>query len=173
MEIDCSGFEIRSFRADDVGALVRHADNPRVAEHLRDRFPHPYTKRDALEWLAVATRQDPETNFAIAVDDELVGTVGLQLGEDVYRHSAEIGYWLGEACWGRGIATEAVRVLTEWGFSRIGLLRIHALVFEANPASIRVLEKAGFELEGRMRNAVVKSGRVMDQLLFARLAPKD
>jgi len=103
------------------------------------------------------------------VQEGLVGTIGLRLGDDVYRHSAEIGYWLGEEAWGRGIGTEAVRIVTRWGFENFGLLRIHAYVFEANGASQRVLEKVGYQLEGRMRNAVVKGGRVMDQLIYAAL----
>ncbi len=173
MLIERPGFQIRSYRHSDLTALVRHADNPRVAENLRDRFPHPYTVADARDWLSVAMQQEPEANFAIAVDGELVGTIGLQVGNDVYRQSAEIGYWLGEDYWGRGIATEAVRAMTEWGFDNLGLLRIYALVFAANPASARVLEKAGYSLEGRMRNAVVKRGRVMDQLLLAIVAPPD
>ena len=173
MQIDCPGFVIRSYRADDLAALVRHANNPRVAENLRDRFPYPYTQRDAHDWLAVSGRQNPETNFAIAVDGELVGTIGLQLGEDVYRLSGEIGYWLGEDHWGRGIATEAVLALTDWAFSTLGLLRIHAMVFEANTASRRVLEKAGYRMEGLMRQAVFKNGRVMDQLMYAKLAPEE
>jgi RimJ/RimL family protein N-acetyltransferase len=173
MRIECRGFTLRSYLASDVASLVRHADNPRVAENLRDRFPHPYTEDDAYEWLAVALKQDPETNFAIAVDGELVGTIGLEVGDDVYSHSAEIGYWLGEDYWGRGIATEAVRALTDWAFTSLGLLRVYALVFESNPASVRVLEKAGFALEGRMRSAVVKRGRVMDQMILSVVAPGD
>ncbi len=171
MLIERPGFQIRSYRSSDLAALVRHADNPRVEENLRDRFPHPYTAADAREWLSVAMQQDPEANFAIAVGGELVGTIGLQVGSDVYRQSAEIGYWLGEDYWGRGIATGAVRAMTKWGFDNLGLLRIYALVFATNPASVRVLEKAGYTLEGRMRNAVVKRGRVMDQLLLAIVAP--
>ncbi len=170
MRIEGDAFAIRSYRADDAPALARRANNPRVAENLRDRFPFPYTLADAHEWLAAALRQDPETNFAIEVDGRLAGTIGLELGEDVYRHSAEIGYWLGEDCWGRGIASAAVRLLSDWGFDELGLLRIHAFVFENNPASVRVLEKAGFELEGRMRSAVVKNGRVMDQWVYGKVA---
>ncbi len=173
MQIVRPGFEIRSYRHADLRSLIRHANNPRVAENLRDRFPHPYTERDGREWLAVAMQQEPETNFAIAVDGELVGTIGLHVGDDVYRQSAEIGYWLGEDYWGRGIATEAVSVLTDWAFANLGLLRIYALVFEANPASVKVLEKAGYSLEGRMRSAVVKRGRVMDQLLLAIVVPDE
>ena len=173
MRIDCGEFEIRSYRPGDMTVLARRANNPRIAEHLRDRFPFPYTLADAREWLSVALSQDPETHFVIAVDGELAGTIGLQLGEDVYQLSAEIGYWLAEEYWQRGIATVAVGALTDWGFSRFGLLRVHAYVFATNSASVRVLEKAGFELEGRMRNAVFKNGRVLDQLLFAKLGPVD
>ena len=173
MRIDGAGFAIRSYRAGDAEALARRADNPRVAENLRDLFPHPYTLADAREWLSVALRQDPETNFALEVEGSLAGTIGLELGEDVYRHSAEIGYWLAEEYWGRGIASAAVDRLAAWGFEELGLLRIHAFVFASNPASARVLEKARFELEGRMRNAVVKNGRVMDQLVYAKLGPGD
>jgi ribosomal-protein-alanine N-acetyltransferase len=171
MEIDCGDFRIRSYHPMDGVDLVRHADNPRVAAHLRERFPHPYTHEDAAEWLDAALQQDPETNFAIASDEELMGTIGLRLGEDVYRHSAEVGYWLGEPILGRGIASRAVTTLADWGFENFGLLRIFAYVFSENGASMKVLEKAGFELEATMRRAVVKNGRVMDQMLYARLAP--
>jgi RimJ/RimL family protein N-acetyltransferase len=171
MEINCGDFRIRSYHPADGVDLVRYANNPRVASNLRERFPHPYAHEDAAEWLDVALRQDPETNFAIATDEELIGTIGLRLGEDVYRHSAEIGYWLGEPFWGRGIASRAVAALTDWGFEQFSLLRVFAYVFSENPASMRVLEKAGFELEATMRQAVVKNGQVMDQRLYARLIP--
>ena len=171
MEIDRGDFRIRSYHPADGVDLVRYADNPRIAEHLRERFPHPYTHEAAAEWLDLALRQDPETNFVIATDEELIGTIGLRLGEDVYRHSAEIGYWLGEPFWGRGIASRSVDALSEWGFEHFSLLRIFAYVFSANPASMRVLEKAGFKREATMRQAIVKNGKVMDQMLYARLIP--
>ena len=150
---------------------MRYANNPNVAANLRERFPHPYTHEDAGEWLDAALRQDPETNFVIATAEELIGTIGLRLGDDVYRHSAEIGYWLGEPFWGRGIASRAVSTLVDWGFDNFSLLRVFAYVFGENPASMRVLEKAGFEREAVMRRAIVKGGRVMDQMLYARLSP--
>lgn len=173
MRIDRDGFAIRSVRIDDTELLARRADNPRIAENLQDRFPHPYTLEDARQWVEAALHQGPETHFVIEVEGEAAGTIGLELGADVYGHSAEIGYWLAEQYWGRGIATAAVRELTEWGFSTFGLVRVQALVFENNAASVRVLEKAGFELEGRMRRAVVKNGRMMDQLLYGKLAPRE
>lgn len=169
MRLDCGGFSIRSYRDADLEALVRHGDNSRVAANLRDRFPHPYTLDDARRWLGVVRAQDPEMKFALDIDGELVGAIGLEPGSDVYRRSAELGYWLGEAFWGRGIATAAVRCFTRWGFETFDLLRIEAYVFDDNPGSQRVLEKAGFEIEGRMRRAVVKEGRVLDQLVYARL----
>ena len=171
MLIDCGDFRIRSYHPEDGVDLVRYANNPNVAANLRERFPHPYTHEAAGEWLDAALHQDPETNFVIATAEELIGTIGLRLGDDVYRHSAEIGYWLGEPFWGRGIASRAVSTLVDWGFDNFSLLRIFAHVFGENPGSMRVLEKAGFECEAVMRRAIVKNGRVMDQKLYARLSP--
>jgi RimJ/RimL family protein N-acetyltransferase len=120
---------------------------------------------------SVAALRRPRTAFAIAVGDEAIGVIGLHPGRDVHRRSAEIGFWLGEPFWGRGIATRAVRALTARAFERTKLVRIHAHVFEWNEASARVLEKAGYALEGRLRKSVFKDGRIIDQLLFATLAP--
>jgi len=167
------GFRIRSFAPDDVCALIRYADNRNVWLGLRDRFPHPYTAADAAAWLAALQRQEPETHFAIASAMELVGGIGLELQEDVHRHAAEIGYWLGEPFWGRGIATRAVQTLTGWAFGRFSLVRIYARVFSSNPASARVLEKCGYEAEGRCRLAVRKDGRWLDELIYARVNPDD
>ncbi|MBI4537507.1 MAG: GNAT family N-acetyltransferase [candidate division NC10 bacterium] len=158
---------IRSWQPADAGAIVRHANDRRIWLNLRDRFPHPYTPTDADRWIRDATSAPPETQFAIAVGGEAAGGIGLELRSDVCRGSAEIGYWLGAAYWGRGIATEAVRAVTAYGFSRLGLRRIFAGVFEWNPSSMRVLEKAGYSLEGRLRQAVLKDGRVLDAFLYA------
>ncbi|MFW5967082.1 MAG: GNAT family N-acetyltransferase [Persicimonas sp.] len=167
MELALSTCTIRSWRLDDVDALVRHANNRAVWRNLRDSFPHPYTRDDAEEWLASAGSQTPETNFAIDVDGEAVGGIGLERKTDVFRRSVEIGYWLGERVWGRGIATEAVAALTTWGFTNLDVVRIYAGVFEWNPASIRVLEKVGYAFEGRLHNAVYKDGEVLDELVYA------
>lgn len=158
---------IRSWRSQDVPAIVRHANNRRVWRNLKDRFPHPYTTSDAEHWIHQATGATPETHFAIAIDEEAVGGIGLDLQMDVFRRSAEIGIWLGEAYWGRGIATEAVRAMTNFAFANFDLCRIYAGVFEWNPASMRVLEKASYSLEGRLRNSVTKDGQTIDQMLYA------
>jgi RimJ/RimL family protein N-acetyltransferase len=172
MRIDLDdGFRIREFIETDIDALVRYANNSRVAKQLEDRFPHPYTIEDARQWLARLTEQDPLTNFVITSPDEVIGGIGLDLGEDVYFRTAEIGYWLGEPFWGQGIATRAVRAMTQWAFDKLNLVRLQARVFETNPASGRVLEKAGFSCEGRLRQSVTKQGKTMDQTIYAILGP--
>jgi len=170
MEIDLGdGLAIRPWRRGDEPSLVVYANNRKVAGNLRDAFPHPYTPADARSWIDRATRQDPATSFAIASGVEAIGGIGLILGSDVFRRSAELGYWLGEPFWGRGIASRAVGAFTAWAFARFDLLRIEAGVFEGNPASARVLEKAGFTFEARLRKAATKEGRTLDLLLYARV----
>lgn len=151
----------------DLESLVRHADNRNIWMNLRDRFPHPYTKRDGREFLKHTRDQDPETAFAIAMNGEAVGGIGFMLQGDIERVSAEIGYWLGEPFWGRGIATEALIVLTRYAIATHALTRVYALPFASNAASCRVLEKAGYTIEGRLRNSAIKDGRIVDQLQYA------
>lgn len=167
MELDLERCTVRSWRLDDISALVRHANNRKVWRNLRDSFPHPYTFEDAEDWVTIASAQDPEVNFAIAIDDVAVGGIGFELKTDVFRKGAEIGYWLGERFWGQGIMTEAVRSLTSWGFETQGFERIYAGVFEWNRGSKRVLEKAGYEFEAKHRNAICKEGHVLDEFIYA------
>lgn len=167
MELVLTRSVIRNWDPRDRNSLVRHANSRRVWRNLKDRFPHPYTARDAQDWIGRATAASPQTAFAIAVGGEAVGGIGLDLQTDVFRRSAEIGFWLGEAYWGRGIATEAVRAMTDFAFSNFDLCRVYAGVFEWNPASMRVLEKAGYVCEGRLRKSVTKDGQTIDQLLYA------
>jgi RimJ/RimL family protein N-acetyltransferase len=162
---------LRRWRTSDAISLVHHANNLNVARHLRDRFPHPYTRDDAYSFLRAASAADPQTNFAIEVGGEAAGGFGYVPGNDVERYSAEVGYWLGEDCWGKGIATEAVDLFTNYAFSELGLLRLFALPLADNAASIRVLEKAGFASEGVLRSSCVKYGQPRDQLLYAKVNP--
>jgi len=158
---------LRSWEWRDRDAIVRHANNRKVSINLRDRFPYPYTERDARNWLDAVIGLEPETNFAIDVAGEAVGGIGYTMQYDVGRRSAEIGYWLGEDFWGRGIATEALIAVTDHAFANHDLCRIFAHVFDWNQASARVLEKAGFAFEGRMRKSVTKEGQTIDQLMYA------
>lgn len=144
-----------------------YANNRKVWINLRDRFPHPYTTRDGYAFLKHTREQRPETAFAIVVDNQAAGGIGFQLHGDVERVSAEIGYWLGEPFWGRGIATEALVAVTEYAIATHGLTRVYAVPFAWNHASCRVLEKAGYVLEGRLRRSAVKDGSVTDQLQYA------
>jgi RimJ/RimL family protein N-acetyltransferase len=158
---------IRSWRATDVPSLVRHANNRKIWLNLRDRFPHPYTARDGRAFIRQVHRMPAESAFAIAVDDEAVGGIGFVPQPDVERVSCEVGYWLGEAHWGRGIVSEALVALTRYATETHGFTRLFALPFADNAASIRVLEKAGYVLEGRLRRSAIKDGRILDQLQYA------
>ena len=162
---------VRSWRAADADAIVRHANNINIAGQLRDRFPHPYTRHDAVEFLRAATGDEPNTSLAIDVGGEAVGGVGFFPGSDVERYSAEIGYWLSESLWGRGITTEAVVLVTGYAFERLNMLRIFALPFADNLASRRVLEKAGYVFEGILKSSSVKFGEPRDQAVYARINP--
>jgi RimJ/RimL family protein N-acetyltransferase len=163
------GAVIRHLHAGDARSLAEHANDARIAANLRDRFPHPYSRADADAFIAMAAAMVPRTFFAIAVDDRVVGGIGYTLHGDIERASAEIGYWLGVPFWGRGIATAAVTALTSHAFAQhADLHRIYAVPFASSAASIRVLQKAGYALEGRMRQSAIKNGRVIDQLLYAR-----
>ncbi|MGH8638421.1 MAG: GNAT family N-acetyltransferase, partial [Burkholderiales bacterium] len=136
---------VRPFHASDADAIVRHANNINIARHLRDRFPHPYTREDAAAFLAATAGPGSDgSTLAIEIDGEAAGAIGFIIGADVERYSAEIGYWLGEACWGRGVMTEALVLVTDALFTRHHLLRLFALPFADNAASARVLEKAGY-----------------------------
>lgn len=167
VEIPLTNAVVRSWRATDLESLVRHANDRSVWRNVRDRFPHPYTENDGRNWLEFVAAQSPETSLAIAVDGQAVGSIGLELRSDIHRRSAEIGYWLGREFWGRGIATEAVRAVSEFAFAQFDLCRLYAGVIEWNQASMRVLEKAGYQREGLLRAAVTKDGQTVDEVLYA------
>ena len=167
MKIELSKCIIRSFQHSDKAALVKYADNKKIFIRLKDRFPHPYTEEDAEEWLGLACNQNPELNFAIANDTELIGAVGLQLQDDVNRFSAEIGYWVAEPFWGIGIAASALMGMTDYAFKHYEFNRLFAGVFEGNDASVKVLAKAGYKLEGKLRKAVYKEGNFLDEHIYS------
>jgi RimJ/RimL family protein N-acetyltransferase len=167
MELKFDKFTIRYWQAGDEATLAENANNRKIWRNVRDRFPHPYTLEDAVWWIRFANSETPICNFAIEIDGAAVGGIGLILRDDVYRLSAEIGYWLGEDYWGRGIVTQAVGAVTDYAFANFKLCRIYAEVFEWNPASMRVLEKAGYQFEGRLRKSAIKDGHIIDACIYA------
>lgn len=169
--LDGQRCRVREWLKTDAEALAEHANNLNVARNLRDRFPHPYTLKDARAFLRQAVAVRDPTNLAIEVDGIAVGAIGYVPGRDVERFSAEIGYWLGESYWGRGIVSEALQLVTQHAFEQVNVLRLFALPFADNVASIRVLEKAGYAREGLLRSSSVKFGEPRDQFMFARINP--
>ena len=168
-EIVLAGCVLRPVRSGDEVTITRYAGNPKVWRNMPDAFPHPYSLADGERWVGSCEADDPPLQFAIVVEREVVGVIGLIPGDDVYRRSMEIGYWLGEPYWNRGLATEALRGFTAHTFETFDLDRLWAGVFAWNAASVRVLEKAGYEFEGRHRNAIFKDGEVTDELIYARI----
>ena len=173
MRLALRSCEVRSWRASDLDSLVRHANNRKIWLNLRDAFPHPYRRADGQSFIRTMRRRQPETAFAIAVDGEAAGGIGFVLHPDVERVSAEIGYWLGEAFWGRGIVTEALVAVTRYAIDTHGLTRVYALPYARNAASCRVLEKADYALEARLRRSAIKDGVIIDQMQYAFIAEPD
>ena len=170
MRIDLGPYAIRDWAMDDAGSLARYANNPKIAANLRDGFPNPYTIFDAESFLSQMMSHSPRTVFAIANQREAIGSIGLMIGHDVHRFTAELGYWLAEPFWGKGIMTSAVVAITGFGFEEFHLNRIYAEPYTRNPASSRILEKAGYRLEGTLRASVVKHGEVLDQFMYAKIS---
>jgi ribosomal-protein-alanine N-acetyltransferase len=146
---------VRSYRPSDAESISQQANNKKIWLNLRDLFPHPYTTEDANAYIQRVLDSDPETSFAICVGEDAVGGIAYRLHSDVERLSAEIGYWLGESYWGKGIVTEALKAVTAHAIDSHGLIRIFAVPFETNIASIRV------------RKSAIKDGKILDQLLYA------
>ena len=162
---------LRPWQAKDAEDVARYADNPRVAANLRDIFPNPYTLADAEAFIASCLEYEGRGQLcrAIVVDGAAAGGISVTAGDDVYRRDGELGYWLGEPFWGRGIMTGAVGQICREAFGRLDIVRIHAAVYARNGASRRVLEKAGFTLEGVLRRSVYKNGEVLDACMYSLL----
>ena len=153
-------------------AISALANDPEVAANLRDVFPHPYALSDAQDFISACQQAGPDSLFlAILVEGQPAGGISLCRGQDVYRESAELGYWLGRPYWGKGIMTEAVGRICALGFARLPIRRIFAEPFARNLGSRRVLEKNGFQLEGIMRQGAVKQGEGLDYCMYALLRP--
>ena len=171
MRLSLKSCTVRPWAESDAAALQRHANNRKVSIQLRDRFPFPYELEQARTFLGWIATQPSPTVWAIEVAGEAVGGIGIEMHSDVERVSAEIGYWLGESFWGRGIATEALTAVTAEAFKLFDITRLYAVPFADHAASVRVLEKAGYVREGHLRRSAIKDGKIRDQLLLAAYKP--
>jgi len=167
--LDCGPCVVRPWRLTDKDSLLRHANNRNVWRNLSHRFPHPYTGADADFWLTKISTQPGQLRWAIDVGGEAVGGIGAEPGEGIFEKTANFGYWLGEAFWGRGIMTAAVHAASNYALGTTDLVRLESPVFEWNPASMRVLEKCGFQREGVRRKGIFKDGQVIDAVMYARV----
>ncbi|MEA4893753.1 MAG: GNAT family N-acetyltransferase [Oscillospiraceae bacterium] len=163
-------FTLRRFSLEDVESVARYANNEKIACKLRDVFPHPYSADDAVSYIESCISRDEQVLCrAIDVEGAAIGSIGVFPGGDIYRKSAELGYWLGEEFWGLGIMSEAVRRICAKAFEKFDIVRIFAEPFAHNAGSRRVLEKAGFTCEGTMKCGVYKNGIIYDYCMYALL----
>jgi len=159
-------FHLRSWQTDDIDALVSFANNPRIASRLTDQFPHPYRREDGIQFLNICHQHDPMQILAIDIGGMASGAIGIHPQSDIHRLNAELGYWLAEPFWGKGIMTVAIQQMVRYAFSHFPVERIFARPFGSNIASQRVLQKAGFVLEARFQNTLIKNGVYEDELVY-------
>jgi RimJ/RimL family protein N-acetyltransferase len=165
-----NNISLRAWKREDAQALAAIANNRNIWNNLRDQLPSPYTVNDAQDWIAHCREQKPVINFAIIHNGEVAGSIGCVPKVDVYRKSMEIGYFVGEHFWGKGIATEAVRILLEYIAKHFDVTRIYAEVFSYNKASMKVLQKNGFYLESIRRKAAYKNKKIIDDYVWVKIA---
>ena len=162
---------IRKWELSDAKDLAVALSNKKVQDNLRDGLPYPYTEQDGKEFIsAMLSADESETfAFAITVDNMVIGSIGIFRQGNIHRQTAELGYYIAEEYWGKGIMTEAVKQICEYVFAKSDIIRIYAEPFANNIASCRVLEKVGFQYEGTLRSNAVKNGRVIDMEMYSLL----
>ena len=162
-------YRLRCWQKSDLKSLVEHANNYAIAKWLTNMFPYPYNKDDGKAFIESALASSPTTIFAIDINGEAVGSIGIFLQSDIHEKSAEIGYWLSEKYWGNGIIPRAIGDIVDYGFTTFDIVRIYARPFSSNKNSQRTLEKAGFKLEARLKNALYKDGEYIDEMIYSKL----
>jgi len=160
-------FKLRSWNLNDLKSLVKYANNYNIAKNLTNQFPHPYSKENGEAFIAMATKNDPLTIFAIEINGQAAGGIGLHPQQDIHCKNAELGYWLAEPYWGKGIITQAIKQIVAYGFKTFEIDRIFARPFENNIGSQKVLIKSGFILEGKFDKVLYKNGEYLDELIYA------
>ncbi len=160
---------LRRLQLDDAKQIAHLINNKKIWDNLRNYIPHPYHEEDAIFFINLTLKETPEQTFGIKYKGQLCGVIGLIIQNDVYENTAELGYWIGEEFWKKGIATKAVALINDYGFQQLNLRRIYAGIFEFNSASIKVLEKNGYQQEGIFRQSVTKNGQIYDEYRYAKL----
>ena len=160
---------IRKWRMSDAEDLARAVSNKKVQDNLRDGLPFPYTEQDGAEYIGAMLSADENNTFAfaVAINDKAIGSISVFRQENIHRRTAELGYYIAEEYWGKGVMTEAVKQICEYVFKNSDIVRIYAEPFADNTASCRVLEKAGFQFEGILKNNAVKNGKIIDMKIYA------
>ena len=172
VRIEGDGFVLREWRFSDCNSLAENANNVKVWNNVMDHFPYPYTKQDAFDYISmVHLLPGPPMRFAIEIDGKAVGSIGFGSEGDIERITAEIGYWLGEAYWGKGVMPKVIKAVTEYAFETFPFQKLYALVFDYNQASMHVLEKVGYTLEAVLHKAAVKNGKIIDFYYYSILHP--
>jgi Acetyltransferases, including N-acetylases of ribosomal proteins len=163
--------EIRKWKLTDAADLASALSNKHIQDNLRDGLPYPYTEKDGMDYISamLSANENDTFAFAITVDNKAIGSIGIFRQENIHRQTAELGYYIAEEYWGKGIMTEAVKQICDYVFQNSDIIRIYAEPFSYNKASCRVLEKAGFQYEGTLRSSAVKSGNVIDMKMYSRI----
>lgn len=163
--------EIRKWELSDAADLAAVFSNKKIHNNLRDGLPYPYTEQDGTEYISAMLSADTNETFAFAItiDNKVIGSIGAFRQANIHRQTAELGYYIAEEYWGKGIMTEAVKQICEYVFTKSDIIRIYAEPFAYNIASCRVLEKAGFQYEGTLRNNAVKNGKVIDMKMYSKI----
>ncbi len=169
MNIIFDNFSIRDISISDLNSIVKYANNYNVSRFLRDAFPFPYTEKDAEKWIEFIQKNNSHLSYAIANENELIGGIGVMFNQDVNRFTAEIGYWLAEPFWNKGITTKAVKTFCKFLFENCNFNHLTASIYEGNNASVKVVQKTGFILEGVLRKSVFKENKFLDQYIYGLL----
>lgn len=169
MKLSEGKISLRRLEMKDKEKLAFLANNKKVFDNLRDYFPHPYTEKNAEDFIQMTGQENPAMTFAIEYEGQICGVAGLVAQPDVYRKTAEIGYWIGELFWNKGIATIAVKLLTDYAFKQLDFIRIHTGIFEYNTASMKVLERNGYEKDGVFKRSIIKNGVICDEHRYSKL----
>lgn len=164
------GYILREWKYTDCESLAKSANNVKIWDNVMDHFPYPYTQQDAFDYISMAQAMPgAPMRLAIEVGGKAVGSIGFGSEGDIERITAEVGYWLGEEYWGQGIMPKVLQDVVHYAFANFAFEKLFALVFDYNPASMRVLEKAGFKLEAVLHRAAVKNGKIIDFYYYSRM----